>query len=105
MANKARMNPKKDGPNYSCRAAISLIGEYLSGSLDPRLRASLDAHLGNCPDCAAFLKTYKKTIEATRVFWNCRHSQPTHLNSRCAEQAPHPLPDNSQCILSSPGRI
>ncbi len=54
--------------NYSCQAAISLIGEYLSGSLDPMTRASLDTHLDNCPDCSAFLKTYKKTIEATRVF-------------------------------------
>jgi anti-sigma factor RsiW len=54
--------------DYSCQAAISLIGEYLSGSLDPLTRASLDTHLGNCPDCSAFLKTYKKTIEAIRVF-------------------------------------
>jgi predicted anti-sigma-YlaC factor YlaD len=54
--------------NCSCQAAVSLIGEYLSGSSDPMTRSSLDTHLGNCPDCSAFLETYKKTIQATRVY-------------------------------------
>jgi anti-sigma factor RsiW len=90
VANKVRTNPKKDGPNYSCRAAICLIGEYLSGSLDSRLRASLDAHLGNCPDCAAFLKTYRKTIEATRGFLKLQPLQthPPKLTLRRTNTSP-----------------
>jgi anti-sigma factor RsiW len=32
------------------------------------LTAAFEAHMGRCSDCAAFLKTYKKTIEATRAF-------------------------------------
>ena len=54
--------------DYSCKSAISLLGEYLSGSLNSRVGADLDRHLSQCPDCAAFLKTYKKTIEVTQSF-------------------------------------
>jgi anti-sigma factor RsiW len=52
--------------------------------LDPRLRTALAAHLRDCPDCAAFLKTYKKTIEVTRVFLKLQalQSQPRKLTLR-----------------------
>jgi anti-sigma factor RsiW len=58
----------KKQAGYSCRPATSLIGDYLAGSLEPRDQAALEAHLGGCPDCAAFLRTYKKTIDVTRAF-------------------------------------
>ena len=45
-----------------------MIGNYLSDSIAPRMREDFEHHLSLCPDCVAFLKTYKKTIEATRAF-------------------------------------
>jgi hypothetical protein len=30
--------------------------------------AAFEKHLGQCPDCSAFLNTYKKTIEVTKSF-------------------------------------
>jgi hypothetical protein len=52
----------------SCQAAIALIGDYLAGSITRRAREDFEHHLSHCPDCAAFLNTYKKTIEATKTF-------------------------------------
>jgi anti-sigma factor RsiW len=47
---------------------MALIADYLTGSLDPTVLAAFEEHLGQCPDCAAFLNTYKKTIEAAKSF-------------------------------------
>ena len=55
-------------PVYSCQIAISLIAEYLSGCLEQESLRVFEAHLATCPDCTAFLRTYKKTIEATQAF-------------------------------------
>jgi anti-sigma factor RsiW len=68
VGNKSFKKRKTIEPSQSCKSVTTLIGDYLSGTLDPRLRGSFEAHLANCPDCSAFLKTYKRTIEATRAF-------------------------------------
>ena len=47
---------------------MELIADYLAGRLDPTVLAAFEKHLAHCPDCAAFLNTYKKTIEATKSF-------------------------------------
>jgi anti-sigma factor RsiW len=52
---------------YTCKKATSLITEYVAGTLAPHITRELENHLGACPDCVAFLKTYKKTLEATRL--------------------------------------
>jgi hypothetical protein len=51
-----------------CKEEVTLIGDYLSSSLSARLAAAFETHMQACPDCIAFLQTYKKTIEATRAF-------------------------------------
>jgi anti-sigma factor RsiW len=47
---------------------VGLIADYLAGRLNPTVLAAFEKHLGQCPDCTAFLNTYKKTIEATKSF-------------------------------------
>jgi anti-sigma factor RsiW len=77
MTNKIPNTRKLSAHDYSCKAAISLIGNYLAGSIAPTVHADFERHLHLCPDCAAFLQTYKKTIEATRALLR---NQPTpHL--------------------------
>jgi anti-sigma factor RsiW len=44
----------------------SLLLDYLEGELAPEIALSLQRHLRDCPDCVAFLKTYKTTVQATR---------------------------------------
>ena len=52
----------------TCKNETALIGDYLSGNLSPRALATFEDHLESCPDCAAFLRTYRRTIEITRSF-------------------------------------
>jgi anti-sigma factor RsiW len=47
---------------------VALIAGYLSSDLDPQRCQAFENHLKICDDCAAFLHTYKKTIELTRAF-------------------------------------
>jgi len=57
--------PIDSGP-LSCKAEVAFISDYLSSDLDPQTARLFDDHLESCRDCAAFLKTYKKTIDLTR---------------------------------------
>ena len=52
----------------SCQEEVGLTGDYLSDNLSAANRKAFESHLRLCPDCAAFLQTYKKTIEITRSF-------------------------------------
>lgn len=49
----------------TCQQVTNLILNYVRGELNPRTVLALKAHLRECPDCIAFLATYKKTIQAT----------------------------------------
>ena len=61
MAKKSRATPA-----HTCKQATSLLADYLTGTLAPGVTSELEHHLSACPDCVAFLKTYKKTIEVTQ---------------------------------------
>ena len=52
----------------ACKELLALFPDYLSLELDSELRLVFERHLANCPDCGVLLKTYQKTIEATRLF-------------------------------------
>jgi anti-sigma factor RsiW len=49
-----------------CREIAELLLDYTTGELDPETAAAFEEHLRLCPDCLAFLKTYKKTVQVTR---------------------------------------
>jgi len=40
--------------------------DYLTEELDPKSTPVFEQHLRDCPDCVAFMTTYKKTVQATR---------------------------------------
>jgi anti-sigma factor RsiW len=52
----------------TCKDEVGLIADYLTGQLNPKVLAAFEKHLSQCPDCTAFLSTYKKTIDATKSF-------------------------------------
>src|SRR5262245_42661836 len=66
----------------SCEAEVSMIGDYLTGSMAPRLRDEFEQHVSLCPDCATFLKTYRKTIEVTRAFLRSQALSPRRMPLR-----------------------
>ncbi|MGE5303196.1 MAG: anti-sigma factor family protein [Alphaproteobacteria bacterium] len=51
-----------------CKDEVRLIADYLAGDLKPPVLAAFERHVNQCPDCMAFLKTYKKTIDVTQSF-------------------------------------
>jgi hypothetical protein len=55
-------------PFATCKQEVEFIGRYLSADLQDRELSSFEKHLAICPDCLAFLKTYKTTIDLTRNF-------------------------------------
>jgi hypothetical protein len=54
-------------PN-TCEREVEFIADYLASRLDLEELSAFESHLKACSDCAAFLQTYKKTIELTRTF-------------------------------------
>ena len=46
----------------TCREFAEFLMQYLSGELSPAERYVFDEHLAGCPDCVAYLRTYKETI-------------------------------------------
>ncbi len=51
---------------HQCRDIVSLLADYLDGSLDPATTRRLEAHLEGCAPCIAFVNTYKGTVKAVR---------------------------------------
>ena len=50
----------------TCRELAEFLGAYLAGDLSRRERARFEAHLADCPDCAAYLRSYEATIRLAR---------------------------------------
>ena len=43
-----------------------MLADYFDGSMDPRLREELEAHLAMCEPCMAYMRTFRATCEETR---------------------------------------
>ena len=50
----------------TCRELAEFLDDYLDGSLAPETRATFDTHIGECPECAAYLQSYAATIRLVR---------------------------------------
>jgi anti-sigma factor RsiW len=66
---------QSDEPCSGCQEEVSFIGDYLANNLTAASRHVFETHLSACPDCAAFLHTYKKTIEITRSYLRTQATQ------------------------------
>jgi len=50
----------------TCRELIDFLGAYLDGELSQEVRLRFDEHLAGCPECSAYLETYRATVRFTR---------------------------------------
>jgi anti-sigma factor RsiW len=50
----------------TCREVADFLADYVSGTLAADIRAQFDRHLSVCPNCRAYLATYRATIELGR---------------------------------------
>ncbi|HNY99776.1 MAG TPA: zf-HC2 domain-containing protein [Anaerolineaceae bacterium] len=48
---------------HNCRIMISVLGEYVDGTLGAELCADLERHLATCPNCRVVVNTLRKTVE------------------------------------------
>ena len=49
----------------ACRDLVELVTEYLEGTLPPQVRAAVERHLDECPDCVEFVAQFRVTVAAT----------------------------------------
>ena len=57
----------RDGNWYvSCEEVHAFLAEYLAGELAAARRAEFERHLARCRSCAAYLESYRTTIELAR---------------------------------------
>jgi len=55
-------------PLPNCKKEIDCISRYLAAELHGGALNAFENHLKACPDCAAFLRTYKATIDLSKKF-------------------------------------
>jgi anti-sigma factor RsiW len=51
----------------TCGELSGFLDDHLDGSLPPPARKTFDAHLGECPECAAYLRSYATTIRLAKA--------------------------------------
>jgi len=50
----------------ACRELIEFLADYLDGDLGPDERSVFERHLAECPDCAAYVRSYAETIRLAK---------------------------------------
>ena len=79
----------------SCKELCDFLCDYLEGGLPAPRRETFERHLRECPPCAEYLLTYRKTILAAKQCHGCG----------CAGHAPPPPPpppaDMIQAVLAT----
>src|SRR6478609_5619248 len=48
--------------DMTCQEVAEFLMEYLDGRLSEPERRCFEEHLGECPECVAYLETYQETI-------------------------------------------
>ena len=46
----------------TCRELVEFLMDYLDGALAAHTRATFEAHLGECPDCLAYVRSYRESV-------------------------------------------
>ena len=49
-------------PDMSCRELVTLVTEYLEGTLAPRERRRFERHIRGCDGCTTYLEQMRETI-------------------------------------------
>lgn len=64
-----RLAKPKRPTTRTCKQIAALLLAYVDDELSPRRKRAFQQHLKICPDCVNFLKTYRKTIQATGTIY------------------------------------
>lgn len=58
--------PRSKNAKITCQQITALILDYMTRELDAETALVFKAHLRECPDCIAFIRTYQKTVQAAQ---------------------------------------
>ncbi len=50
----------------TCRELVDFLGAYLDRELSDDVRRRFEEHVAACPECAAYLETYRETVKLTK---------------------------------------
>lgn len=64
----------------TCKQFLQELNEYLDESLDPQMRAELQRHVNECPNCWVVCDTTEKTLKVFKGM-DC-HPVPRDVESR-----------------------
>jgi anti-sigma factor RsiW len=53
----------------TCRELVEFLTDYLEGILPEPQRDCFEAHLAECPDCGAYLTTYRETVRIVKTVY------------------------------------
>ena len=68
MDKQPRARPTQDpATKLTCQQMTDLLEDYVTETMEAAMRSVFETHIRDCPDCQAFLDTYKTTIRTTRA--------------------------------------
>ena len=62
----------------TCRDFADFLMDYLDGQLSRPVREDFDRHLAECPDCIAYMSTYKETVRLGKSVCTEEHDSFVH---------------------------
>jgi anti-sigma factor (TIGR02949 family) len=68
---------------FTCKDSVDLLLEYLEGEMPEEQAKRLEEHLGDCPPCVDFLRTYRAT--PTLCKRALRQQMPEELSQRLTD--------------------
>lgn len=74
------MSHSHDPGDPTCRRVFELLSDYVDGELSQEDRESLALHLGACPPCEEFLRTFQAARELCRQ--SLMETMPEEMKSR-----------------------
>jgi anti-sigma factor RsiW len=60
----------------TCRDILDFLMDYEAGAVTAEERAVFEAHLGVCPPCVAYLKSYRITVELGKTAYGGEEAEP-----------------------------
>lgn len=68
---------------FSCRDSVSLLMDFLDGTMSPEEEEHLREHLNGCPPCVDFMRTYRATPDLCRQA--LASQMPSELSAKLTE--------------------
>ncbi len=82
----------------TCKKFLEELNNFLDSSIDPSLRAEIEKHLDQCPNCFVICDTTKKTINVYKGMQpkilpeGIRSRLMSFLDSKCKKPGGEPQP-------------